>query len=169
MMSSASANACTPSLALPLAAFFVSFCRCAQHAISNAPAPGTTDSSSIAFLTERKPSLIASLIWAIVYALGPANQYRNKHEKYNTIRRTLDKQSNTLCVLDFFDKGEFLLTQSVLVYQSSIAQYIRGKILDRILSLSTADQLQSVQHINQHQSKRYDKRRASPCSSSLPF
>ena len=40
-------------------------------AISKAPAPGITHLSSIAFLTALNPSLIASLIYAIVCSLGP--------------------------------------------------------------------------------------------------
>lgn len=40
-------------------------------AISNAPAPGTTHLSSIAFLTALSPSLIASFIYAIVCSFGP--------------------------------------------------------------------------------------------------
>lgn len=40
-------------------------------AISYAPAPGITHLSSIAFLTALSPSLIASLIYAIVCSFGP--------------------------------------------------------------------------------------------------
>mmetsp|Transcript_48076 Transcript_48076/g.97876 ORF Transcript_48076/g.97876 Transcript_48076/m.97876 type:complete len:208 (-) Transcript_48076:984-1607(-) len=70
MTRSASANARTPSLALPFTVR-MNFMRSAWHAISKAPAPGTTASSSIALRTARRPSRTASLSWAMVCGLGP--------------------------------------------------------------------------------------------------
>mmetsp|Transcript_71109 Transcript_71109/g.107543 ORF Transcript_71109/g.107543 Transcript_71109/m.107543 type:complete len:275 (+) Transcript_71109:123-947(+) len=70
MTSSASAYACTPSFERPATCFECSF-RKRLSATSSAPAPGTSASSSMAFLTERSPSRTASLIWSIVCLFGP--------------------------------------------------------------------------------------------------
>lgn len=50
---------------------FLKFVKWTLAASSNAPAPGITALSSIAFLTALNPSLTASLIYAIVCSFGP--------------------------------------------------------------------------------------------------
>merc|ERR1719299_190217 len=66
----ASAKAATPSFFRPSTVFLTSS-RCRCRATSKAPAPGTTDSSSIAFFTARSPSRAASRIIAIVWSFCP--------------------------------------------------------------------------------------------------
>mmetsp|Transcript_29014 Transcript_29014/g.50082 ORF Transcript_29014/g.50082 Transcript_29014/m.50082 type:complete len:244 (-) Transcript_29014:286-1017(-) len=70
MMSMASAYACTPSLALPVTVPLKPISD-VYAAVSKAPAPATTALSSIAFLAARRPSRTASLIWSMVWVLGP--------------------------------------------------------------------------------------------------
>eukprot|EP01139_Manchomonas_bermudensis_P024396 Amastigsp_a842573_262.p5 type:complete len:136 gc:universal Amastigsp_a842573_262:1497-1090(-) len=70
MMSRASAKARTPRRLLPLTVLACSAIL-SESAISTAPAPGNAVWSSMQFLTARSPSRTASLIWAIVCALGP--------------------------------------------------------------------------------------------------
>lgn len=77
MTNSASANACTPSLALPVTSLLYST-RWRWAASSKAPAPGTSALSSMAFLTARRPSLTASFSCAMVCGLGPF--IRMEHE-----------------------------------------------------------------------------------------
>mmetsp|Transcript_31931 Transcript_31931/g.88932 ORF Transcript_31931/g.88932 Transcript_31931/m.88932 type:complete len:207 (-) Transcript_31931:1055-1675(-) len=72
--SSASANACTPSLALPVTPVFLKSSRSACSATSKAPPPATTAPSSIALVTARRPSRVASLSIAMVCALGPLSR-----------------------------------------------------------------------------------------------
>mmetsp|Transcript_4725 Transcript_4725/g.16625 ORF Transcript_4725/g.16625 Transcript_4725/m.16625 type:complete len:217 (+) Transcript_4725:233-883(+) len=78
IISSASANACTPSLVLPFI-WANSAMSARWAAISNAPPPGTTHLSSTVFFTARSPSRTASLIWAMVWPSGPL--MRMVHER----------------------------------------------------------------------------------------
>ena len=62
----------TPNLARPWTLLINSEeVRAACAATSNAPAPGTTLQSSMAFLTALRPSRTASLIWVMVCLFGP--------------------------------------------------------------------------------------------------
>mmetsp|Transcript_16300 Transcript_16300/g.25304 ORF Transcript_16300/g.25304 Transcript_16300/m.25304 type:complete len:210 (+) Transcript_16300:233-862(+) len=65
-----SAYTCTPNFARPSTPLLFSL-KCRLKPTSKAPAPGMIASSSMAFLTARKPSLTASLICSMVCLLGP--------------------------------------------------------------------------------------------------
>jgi hypothetical protein len=56
---------------------------------------------------------------------------------------TSDEESNGLGVSHVFDKGEFFLTEDMLVDQTSVTQNALIQVIDRVLSSTTTAQLKT--------------------------
>merc|ERR1719420_1067224 len=101
----ASAKAATPSFFRPSTVFLTSS-RCRCRATSKAPAPGTTDSSSIAFFTAR----------------GPDHRDR-------VVVLPLDQDRAALAVGHVLHERVLLLPQEVLVHLAGFAEDLRAELL----------------------------------------
>lgn len=88
----------------------------------------------------------------------------------HVLRRTFDEQRHGLRLPDFFDKGELLLPERVLVHQARPAEDVRGELLDGVLGHTTTDELQPTSG-DSHQSCEHNGveiKPTAPCFSAWP-
>jgi hypothetical protein len=105
----------------------------------------------------------------MVWALGPTRGQSSAWDEIARCGRTLDKESDGLGVVDLLEESELLLSEGLLVDESSVSEDVGSHVLDRVLSRSTADELESGEGgASVAIPKSEDEGRTAPCSSSSP-